>query len=90
MTMRAILIAMLAASCAPAYADTIQRAAYIAAQEYVCDFPDFTASEAALAAVVAEGIPEDIAVEIIADLAWEIAGSVDAADFCGVMMAGGW
>lgn len=82
----AILIAM------PAYADPVDDAALIAAQEYVCNFPGFYGSEVALAAVVATGIPADIAVEIISDLAWQIAESLepaDRADFCGVMVVGG-
>lgn len=83
--------AVVAALAAPAHADTdpVEAAALVAAQEYVCDFPDFHASEAALAEVVATGIPEDIAVEIVSDLAWQIAESVeDRAEFCGVMLAG--
>lgn len=83
-------LAILLALSTSAAADTIETAAYLAAQEYVCEYADFDASEAALAAVVAEGIPEDIAVEIISDLAWDIAESVEPNEFCGVMVAGGF
>lgn len=88
----ATLAAVAWASPAPAAdVDPVETAALVAAQEYVCDFPDFHASEAALAAVVATGIPEDIAAEIVSDLAWQIAESVeDRAEFCGVMVAGGF
>lgn len=85
---RALALSLLLTTVA--HADTIETAALLAAQEYVCAYADFDASEAALQAVVAEGIPEDIAVEIIADLAWDIAASVDPAEFCGVMVAGGF
>lgn len=85
---RALALSLLLTTAA--HADTIDDAAFLAAQEYVCAYADFDASEAALQAVVAEGIPEDIAVEIIADLAWDIVASVDPSEFCGVMVAGGF
>lgn len=51
-----------------AKADEIEEAALAAAQEYACEW----STPASLAPVLATGIPEDIAVEIVADLAWTI------------------
>lgn len=88
---RSILAAAaLLAAAAPAHADPITIAAQAAATEVLCDWPDFSASEQALRRVVAEGIPEDIAIEIIADLAWLIVDAVpidEVNDFCGASAA---
>lgn len=70
-----------------ARADTIDDAALYAAQEYACEWQDFDASEAALQRVIADGVPEDIAVEIIADLAWQIVETSTAEWLCGSVVA---
>lgn len=49
-------------------ADEIEDAALAAAQEYACEW----SAPVSLDRVLATGIPEDIAVEIVADMAWTI------------------
>ncbi|MFU0504165.1 hypothetical protein [Pseudaminobacter sp. NGMCC 1.201702] len=66
---------------------TLEQAAHYAAQEYACDWPDYDRSEALLALAVKEGVPEDIAVEIIADLAWQIVETSTAEWLCGSVVA---
>ncbi|RUM98987.1 hypothetical protein EET67_04925 [Pseudaminobacter arsenicus] len=70
-----------------AKADTIETAALYAAQEYACEWPDYDRSEALLALAVKEGMPEDIAVEIIADLAWQIVETSTSEWLCGSVVA---
>lgn len=61
---------VLAGILAPAVlrADELDDTAMAVAQEYACEW----SPPASLAPVLATGIPEDIAVEIVADMAWTI------------------
>lgn len=49
-------------------ADELDDTAMAVAQEYACEW----SPAASLASVLATGIPEDIAVEVVADAAWTI------------------
>lgn len=51
-----------------AKADEIDDAAMAAAREYACEW----SVPADLGQVLATGMPEDIAIEIVSDMAWEI------------------
>ncbi|RJG46547.1 hypothetical protein [Mesorhizobium sp. DCY119] len=68
---------MLVAGTLVTKADDFELAAYFAAQEYVCEWPDYDASVSILARIVAAGTPEDIAIEVIADEAWALVESGD-------------
>jgi hypothetical protein len=87
----AILLSAMPFIPAPAAAaDAVAHAGRIAAMEYLCDWPDYGASEAALRQVVAGGMSEPLASEMIATKAWAIIDAIpidEINDFCGASAA---